>query len=348
MAGGSGTRFWPLSRVKTPKQFLNLFGRKTLLQDTVNRLKPLVPSNRLLVVTQKQNVQTVCHLLKLPSSQVIGEPVGRNTAPCAALAAALILKKDPDAVLALLPSDHFIEKMEIFRKALRLAACTANHEGAPVTFGITPTFPHTGYGYLELEKKYTVRDLNSVFRLKSFHEKPSLAKARTFVSSKRFLWNSGIFIWRADRLLESVRRFLPEAHRLIRKITAGNTAAQIARYYASLPNVSIDYGLMEKLSGKIFAISVEIGWYDLGGWQAFWKLWPKDSQGNVLQGKTILIESRNNVVRSSSKKLVALLGVNDFVVVDTPDALLVCPKTEAENIRDLVRKLKERNLEKYL
>lgn len=348
MAGGSGTRFWPVSRAKIPKQFLDLFGSQTLLEQTVNRLKPLVPSKRLLVVTQKRNVPKVRHLLNLPNAQIVGEPVGRNTAPCAVLAAALILKKDPSAALAILPSDHYVGKTKIFKKALALAAQTASREHCPVTFGIAPTFPHTGYGYLELEKKYTKRDLNSIFRLRGFHEKPSPAKARAFLKSRRFLWNSGIFVWRADQLLEAARKFLPQAYELAQRIAGPHFTARMKSHYASMPDISIDYGLMEKVSGKILAIPVEMQWHDLGGWQAFWKLSSKDPQDNVGHGQTLFIESRGNVVKSSSHKLVALLGVHDFVIADTPDALLVCPKEKTESLRGLVRRLKEKKLEKYL
>ncbi len=347
MAGGSGTRFWPESRRKTPKQFLRIFGKKTLLEQTVLRLAKTIPLSRVLVITQNDKVSLCRKLLpNVPRAQIFGEPIGRNTAPCAALGAALALKKDPEAVIALLPADHQIEKSAFFCQALQAAEKIAQKEKLPVTFGIKPDFPHTGFGYLELDKKFRRGSL-PVFRLKCFHEKPDLKKAVAFLRSSRFLWNSGMFIWRADELLKATAEHLPQADRVLKKILASDFEKGMARFYAGMPNISIDYGLMEKMRGKILAIPVDLGWNDVGGWQALADLWPKDQNQNVTIGKTLLIDSEANIIKGG-KRLVALLGMKDCVVVDTPDAVLVCPKSKTESIRKVVHALKLKGWNEYL
>ena len=347
MAGGSGTRFWPESRAHLPKQFLSIFGKKTLLEQTSTRIAPLIPPPLQLVMTHQSHTGYVKKLLKLPPAQVIGEPAGRNTAPCSALAAALILKKDPEAVLAILPSDHRIENEPLFRKALETAARAAQKTGMPVTFGIQPHFAHTGYGYLENGGLFCESRGLKIHRLKSFHEKPNLARAEKFLRSGRFSWNSGMFVWRADALIEAAKKYLPKVYQIVLNITKSDFQHRLKRLYPAMPNISIDYGLMEKLKGKILTLPVDIGWHDLGSWQAFESLWAKDKSNNATHGSVIALESSGNIVRSG-KRLVALLGVHDLVVVDTDDALLVCPKKHTESIRKIVDALKNRKLLKYL
>jgi mannose-1-phosphate guanylyltransferase len=347
MAGGEGTRFWPESRRRRPKQFLKIFGRKTLLEQTVDRLKGVVPSGRVIVVTQKANVKLVRSLLKIPSWQIIGEPVGRNTAPCAALAASIALMEDPCAVLAILPADHRIEKPAVFRRALRAAGDIAESEKLPVTFGIKPTYPHTGFGYLELGPSVGRRAGFPVHQLKRFREKPDYTQAKIFLKSKRFLWNSGMFIWRADALTEAARRYQPGIYRCLTRILKGPLKAQMGRWFPDMPNVSIDYGLMERLGGRILAIPADFKWNDLGGWQVIPEMWKHDRQGNVARGKILLMESCGNVVKGD-KRLLALVGVRDLVVVDTPDALLICHRKKTEKVRGVVAALKRRGYEEHL
>ena len=369
MAGGSGTRFWPESREKNPKQFLSLFGKKTLFEETLHRISPLIPKSRVVVVTQKSYTSIVKKLGKLSSSQILGEPVGRNTAPCVALAAQMILKKDPQAVLAILPSDHKIGKPALFCKVLAAAEETARETGMPVTFGIQPDFPHTGYGYLEIAKLLEKRKGLPVFRLKRFHEKPTLAKARVFLKTRRFLWNSGMFIWSAGPLLQAARQFLPKVYKIAtviaRSPASGGTTKQsafttgllrpsgarndrMAKFYPQMPSISIDYGLMEPMRGKILTLPADIEWCDLGGWRAFQNIWPRDREGNGVQGKQVLIsEGRGNFVRSG-KRLTALLGVSDLVVVDTEDALLIASRDKVESVRNIVGMLRKRRWKKYL
>ncbi len=346
MAGGSGTRFWPESRRSHPKQFLKIFGDKTLLEATAARLPGVIPASRTIVITLKaKRAHTAKLLKKIPARNIFGEPVGRNTAPCAVLAAALIAKRDPDAVIALLPADHRIEKGNAFRRALKAAAKIAASTDYPVTFGIKPDSPHTGYGYLELGPR-----TGHVHRLQRFHEKPDLATANRFLRSGRFLWNSGMFVWRADALLKAAEKFLPRAARLAKKIAAGKTQSGMDRHWPAMPNISIDYGLMEKLGGRILAMPVQFGWSDVGGWQALAALQVKDrpgTAGNVLLGNVLALESAGNMVKAGGR-LVVLLGMKGHLVVDTDDALLICPKEKAESIRVIVRALEKKRLHRYL
>jgi mannose-1-phosphate guanylyltransferase len=348
MAGGSGTRFWPESRRKNPKQFLRIFGKRTLLEETTARLGKAVPPSRIIVVAQNEKVSQVRRLLKaVPPRQIFGEPVGRNTAPCAVLAAAIVSEKDSEAVVALLPADHSIKNVLLFQKALKAAYEIAQREKYPVTFGIKPAFPHTGYGYLELNRLVQRDGRFLVYRLKRFHEKPDLKKAAAFFHWGRFLWNSGMFVWRADELLRAAEAYLPEAYRLIHKMMAHGIEKGMRRFYRDMPNISIDYGLMEKMRGKILTIPVELGWNDVGGWNSLAELRSHDKNQNVTVGKVLLIESTGNIVKANDR-LIALVGMKDHVVIDTRDALLVCPRQKTESIRKVVEELKNRKWTKYL
>lgn len=346
MAGGAGTRFWPESREKNPKQFIQLFGKKTLFEETLDRIAPVIPKTRAVVLTQKSYIKKVLKLGRMKPWQVLGEPIGRNTAPCVALAAATILRKDPNAVLAILPSDNQVGKTKLFQKLLRVAGATAWKTGMPVTFGIQPDFPHTGYGYLEKDSVYETVQGVDVFRLKQFHEKPSLEKAQQFVDSGNFLWNGGMFIWRADKLMEAVRQYLPEVAALTDQIVKGPKSS-LDRLYPKMTNISVDYGLMEKMQGKILTVPADIQWSDRGGWLAMNGVWPSDADGNITRGNVLAVESRGNIIKTD-KKLVAVLGVQDLVIVDSGDALLICPKDKAEAIRKVVAALKEKKLNRYL
>lgn len=348
MAGGSGTRFWPESRKRRAKQFLSLFGRKTLIEQTFDRIKKVVPSSRILVFTALDKAAPTAKLLRISRSQVIGEPVGRNTAPCAAWAASLILKKDASAVLGIFPADHFIKDESIFAKTLRVAYEQADQTGMPVTLGIKPDQPHTGYGYLEMAKKRISVRGTPVFFLKRFHEKPKLALARKFFRSGKFLWNAGIFVWRADCLLETTRRELPAVFKTVVEIAAGRFSSLCVRkLFSRAPNVSIDYGLMEKLSGGILTIPVSMGWNDVGSWAMLRNLLPVDRSGNVSIGNNVLVESSGNIIRGGSR-LIATVGLKDHVVVDTGDAVLVCPRSGTESIRKIVLELQNKNKHGFL
>ncbi len=348
MAGGSGTRFWPASRKALPKQFLKLWGKETLIEETCSRIRKLVPKDRLEVFTQASKAGWVAKHLKISQSQVVGEPMGRNTAPCAIWAALRLLKKDPDAVIAILPSDHFIGKPKQFEKALKAAYGVAQKTGQPVTLGIQPDSPHTGYGYLELQSKISTQNGLSVYQLKQFHEKPDAKKAMAYLKSGKFLWNAGIFVWRADELVKCSEKYLPASVKVLRKIVNEKISGKkLAELFSRVESISIDYGLMEHLKGKILSIPVSVGWNDVGSWSTLAKLIKQDSQGNVLQGNVVAVRSSGNFVRSQNKPI-ALVGVKDVVVVDAGDVILVCPKSETESIRDLVGELDKRGMKEYL
>ena len=349
MAGGSGTRFWPESRKHRAKQFLNLFGPKTLLEQTFDRVKKVIPPSRIFIFTALDKAASTAKLLHIPRAQVIGEPVGRNTAPCAAWAASLIMKKDPSAVLGIFPADHFIKDEITFAKVLRVAYEQADKEGMPVTLGIKPDQPHTGFGYLEMAgKKVSVRG-TPVFFLKCFHEKPKIALAKKYFRSAKFLWNAGIFIWRADCLLETTRRELPAVFKSVVKIASGGiSAAAVKKLFAEVPNISIDYGLMEKLSGGILTIPVAMGWNDVGSWSSLKDVLAVDKRGNISIGNNLLVESSGNVVKGSSGRVIATVGLKDHVVVDTGDAVLVCPISETESIRKIVNELQKNNMRRFM
>jgi len=347
MAGGRGTRFWPESRNENPKQFLRIFGKKTLLEQTVDRLSRVIPRSRIVVVTQAGKAGFVRRLLRLQPAQVIGEPVGRNTAPCAILAASRVQKNDPDAVLAILPADHLIKASKEFCRCLSAAAKTAARSKQPVTFGIRPAFAFTGYGYLETGACAERSGKYSFYRVKRFYEKPSAAKAKRFFQNKRFLWNSGMFIWHAGALLEAGKRYLPKAYDLTQKINQCGLYSGMKRFFPKMPNISIDYGLMEKLKGNILSLPSEFGWNDVGGWQSLEDLQAKDKQGNVTQGSVVFVDSRKNIVKTSGR-LVALVGIENCIIVETPDALLVCAKEKNQSIRQVVQALKDQKLNRYL
>lgn len=348
MAGGSGTRFWPESRKHLPKQFLKLLGPETLLEQTFRRLLKVVPASRILVFTSREKARKTAKMLGIPAAQVIGEPVGRNTAPCAAWAASHILKKDPSAVLGIFPADHYIKDAKTFVRVLNVAYGQAEREGVPVTLGIQPAQPHTGYGYLEKgASRVTVRGTR-VFSLKRFCEKPERVLAGKYFRSGNFLWNAGIFVWRADCLLEATRRHLPAVFKAISEITTGRlSSAAIKRIFQRAPSISIDYGLMEKLRGTILMIPVSMGWNDVGNWASLRELLSHDGQGNVSLGKTLLVESSGNIVKGRDK-LIATVGLKDHVVVDTGDAILVCPVHATESIRKIVASLKHKRLTRFL
>ncbi len=348
MAGGFGTRFWPESRRKAPKQFLHFFSQKTLLEETVERLQGVIPPSRVFVITQQDKVSLCRKLLKkVPASHIIGEPIGRNTAPCAAIAAALAAKKDPNAIIALLPADHRIEKKVKFQKALKAAESVAAKSDYPVTFGIKPSFPHTGYGYLELNKQTQKKNGLSFWQLKRFREKPALVQAKKFCRSKKFLWNSGMFVWKCEGLLKAVNQYLPKVAKVTEQIVARDFKRGMKRYFKNMPSISIDYGLMEKLKGKILTCPVDIGWNDLGGWKSLEDLCKADNLGNIAFGDSLVIGSTGNIIRSK-KRLVAMVGVKDHIVVDTDDAVLICHKDSTESIREIVAQLKKSKLNQYL
>lgn len=349
MAGGKGTRFWPESRAKRPKPFLRLLGKTSLLEETVSRITPLIPPSRILLVLQDELAREARRLLpRIPRENILGEPIGKNTAPCTVYAAAHIRARDPEAKFAFLPADQLIRPRGLFVQCLKTAFEIVDDR--PVLFGIQPRWPAPSYGYLEVGGKSSTKGKISVFTITRFHEKPSLAKAKKFLRKGNFLWNGGMFIWRLDAFKKAVRTHAPKLYPAFEKLSSlpkgGANKRQIAQVYARVPSISIDYAIMEKMK-NVHCLLAPLEWSDLGGWIGLSEFWPSDRNQNRIQGKPLLIKARGNIVKGS-KRLIALLGVENFLVVDTPDALLICPRSEAEHIREVVHELERRKAYLYL
>jgi mannose-1-phosphate guanylyltransferase/mannose-6-phosphate isomerase len=330
MAGGKGTRFWPLSRAKKAKQFLEIVGKKTLLAHTIERIKPLVKDNVWIVGNRGQAEHLAEAKKTLPKQQVILEPFGRNTAPSIALAAIALLKKDPDAIMAVLPADHMIESPARFRRTIKQAFDYVQKHQAFVTIGIPPTFPHTGYGYIEAKTKDS--KISPVMR---FCEKPDLQTAQQFISQGNFYWNAGIFVWRAQHILDSILALVPDMQMGIETLCTAKTLSQkcLLESYEKMPNISIDYAVMEKSAAQTRVIPAQFTWDDIGNWGAMDNYWPHDANGNAHRGQVIGINSHNNIIHTH--KTATLIDVDNMIVVETPDALLIAPKSSDQKIREL-------------
>jgi len=345
MAGGAGTRFWPASRSRRPKQLLPLAGGsdEPLLAATVRRLAPLVTEDRVVVVTGEHLADATARAVPgVPRAQILCEPAARNTAPCIAWATATIQRMDPEAIVMVLPSDHFIRDEAAFRRVLEQASSTAA-EGRVTTVGIVPTRPETGYGYIELGDPIpgAVSGARAVAR---FVEKPDLTRAQAFVEGKKHLWNAGMFFFRAKDMESLVEAHLPELAKGVAEIDraarAGGEADAVKRIFPTLPSISIDHGVMEKASG-LAVVPGDFGWNDVGSWESAWELGEHDAAGNVLPAGAIAIDAKNNLVRKEAgEKVIALVGVSGLVVVETEDAILVIPRERAQDVRLVVDALK--------
>jgi mannose-1-phosphate guanylyltransferase len=342
MAGGRGTRFWPLSRTHMPKQLLPLGGDNSLLRETYERLEPLVGADRILVITSGSLAEpTRAQLPELPPENIITEPVGRNTAPCAVLGMAVAAKIDPSAPVALLPADHFIPDQDVFRNQLSQAFELVSHKKTVVTFGIRPNRPETGYGYIETEDLVDSAGFRSGLR---FVEKPDLQTAAEYLTSGRFFWNSGIFIWNPDFFATSSREFVPVICDLMAPVagtfgTDGfSQALDIA--YDNCPADSIDYAVMEKLPGFTLT-EARFTWSDLGSWDSWGELAPSMGDGNRGKGQILAVDSANNILMGGEGRTIAMVGVEDLIVVDTPDALLICRKADAQRIKEVISHLEK-------
>lgn len=348
MAGGSGTRFWPASRPARPKQFLALAGgSETLLQATVRRAAALVGSEHVVVVGAERHAALIAEQLPtLLAANVLLEPTGRNTAPCLAWASAWVRRRDPRAVIAALPADAHVTDEQGFAQALELALSAAE-TGSIATIGIRPTRPETGYGYLELGESVSTR----IQRVRRFVEKPDRERAEAFLRGGQHLWNCGMFCFGAGVLLDAIARQLPELAAFVERAdeaaARGQEQALVTERYASLPSISIDFGVMEKIDG-IVVVPASFGWDDVGSWAAAYELAPKDAQGNAGPGERLALDSSGCYVQSPEGKLVVLVGLTDVVVVDTEDALLVLPRERAQDVSKVVEQLKRQSRTRHL
>jgi mannose-1-phosphate guanylyltransferase len=339
LAGGSGERFWPLSRKKKPKQLLRLFSDNTLLGDTLSRVKGLAPASQVLVLTnQEQKEITLGCLVNFPEHLIITEPAKRDTAPAAALATAIAYSRNPDAIVVLLPSDQLVKNVEAFRRNLQDSVKMAATTGSIITLAIPPTYPATGFGYLELTEAWPTTECSTHFqRVSRFVEKPNVEQAREYVSSGLFSWNAGMFIWKASTFLQEARRLCPDLAAFVEEFPKESAEEYINSRFPLLPKISIDYALMEKAS-SVLAAKTEFDWDDVGCWTSLSDHLPGDSTANVLSPHCSVLESSNNIVYSP-KKHVALCGVSDLVVVETEDALLICHRDKVQDIKKILPSL---------
>ncbi|HZP02100.1 MAG TPA: mannose-1-phosphate guanylyltransferase [Terriglobia bacterium] len=350
LAGGSGTRFWPLSRRRFPKQLLELFGRGSLLEQTVARLKDLVPPERIYIFTNQLLHAEICRRFpRIPSHQIVAEPAARNTAPTIGLAAHEVLRRDPDGIMVVLPADQVVTKLGQFRNALRQACRLAETEGISVVIGLKPSRPETGYGYIRVGNPLRRMKGLQIFEVLKFTEKPNLATARRFVAAGDYFWNGGMFIWRATTLQRNLARYQPGMERLLSRIArAGGVraTATLRRLFPRMEKISIDYALMEKIP-EIYAVTVDLGWSDVGSWSTVYELRPKDEKGNSQPAQSLCLNSERNLI-VADRKFVVAVGVRDLIVVDTDDALLVCAQSSAQDVGKAVQELERRGLKHLL
>ncbi len=350
MAGGGGTRFWPLSRADKPKQFLNLSGKNTMVMDTALRLAKIADREDIFVVTNAKTVEATWDQTEslLKKDHILGEPAARNTAACIGYAAMEIVKKYEDGIMVIVPSDHFIKNEDEFARVLNLACNAAECTDKLVTVGIKPTFPSTGYGYI----KYNASEDASAKEVYEFVEKPDLETASEYVDSGEYAWNSGMFIWKASTILKYFEELLPDIYSYLVSIgEAMGTDSEkevIEELYPEIPKISIDYGIMERAKG-VLMLEGDFGWNDVGSFDAFDQIHSKDSEGNVVLAESCSIDSEENVLYSTEDgHLIATLGVNDIVVAHTKDVTLICAKDRAQDIKLFVDKLAKEGKERYL
>ena len=354
LAGGRGTRFWPRSRTRTPKQLLNITGGETMLRETVSRLEPIFALRDFWVVTNTEQAVAVRKQLSgVPPAHILAEPVGRNTTAAIALAAIHLLHDHKDALMTVLPSDSYIADAARYRQLVRAALDLARAPGNLVVFGVLPTRPETGYGYIEAGKASARTRGIRALAVRRFTEKPALALARRYVASGKYFWNAGIFFWRASTFLECLRRFLPVTHsalmRLAETIGTREYAAALRRIYPTLENISVDYAIMEPAAraANVAVIPARVGWSDIGSWSAVYDLLASQPGANVSAGPSFTLGASGNFFWAPGK-FVAAVGVQDLILVETEDAILVCPRERAQDVGQIVKWLEQQKLARLL
>ncbi|NFI51507.1 mannose-1-phosphate guanylyltransferase/mannose-6-phosphate isomerase [Clostridium botulinum] len=352
MAGGKGERFWPRSRKSLPKQFLSLTDDgKTMIQLTIERLKSLVNIEDVYIVTNKDYKKLVVEQIPgIPEENILLEPIAKNTAPCIGLAAMHIKKKYEDAVMLVLPSDHLIKYNEIYIDTLKEAVEVAKEDDNLITIGITPSYPETGYGYINFGRDENDIKRNNVYRVKRFVEKPNLETAKEYLSSGRYLWNSGMFVWKATTILDNFKEYLSDIYEGLDKIynsmDTDNYNEILINEFSKFRSESIDYGIMER-ANNIYTIPGSFGWDDVGSWLALERINKSNDDGNVVKGNVITINSKNSIIQAQDK-LIATIGMEDLIVVDTDDALLIANKDSTQEVKKIIENLKICNRIEYL
>lgn len=352
MAGGKGERFWPKSRTNLPKQFLNISGQKSMIQQSIQRLERYVSISEIFVVTNRLYAELIhVQIPHLPIENIIIEPIGRNTAPCIGVASLIIEERYPDSVMVVLPSDHIIGNEEGFIQILKTAVEVAQSGEKLVTLGIGPTYAETGYGYIERMEETELVNGFEVHKVNRFVEKPDLKTAQSYVESGNFYWNSGIFIWRTRVIRDYIEALMPQMHDVLE--TMKNAFKEMAvndvveSEFHKMPDESIDYGIMEKVN-EIFVIPCRFGWDDVGSWTALERISDLDGDGNVIKGGNILNIDTKRCIIEGNGKLIATLGVEDLIIVDTEDVTLICSKDKAQEVKTLIKELRKQKMEEYL
>jgi mannose-1-phosphate guanylyltransferase len=348
MAGGVGSRFWPRSKKKLPKQLLRIFDDKTMIQATVARLSGLVDEKQIYVITNAiQRPEVIKQLKNVPEENIIEEPFGRNTAACIGLASILIKAKDPNAVTVVLPADHIIKDREKFLDTIKNAAEFSYESKGLVTIGINPTRPETGYGYIQIDDKEIAKN---IFKVYSFAEKPNYATALRFIESGDFLWNSGMFIWRVDVILDEIQNLMPDLHEGLKQIESSfskkNYKEELSNVYGQLKKISIDYGIMEK-SSKVYLTKGMFNWSDVGSWEEVFQLSQKDENGNAVEGKVYTDMVVDSFIYSPDK-MTAVIGLDNIIVINHEDTVLVCRRDKAQNVKEIVDFIKIKRWDEYL
>ena len=352
MAGGKGERFWPKSRTNLPKQFLSLTNDgKSMIQHTVERLEGLVELENVYVVTNKLYEDLIVeHIPNLPLENIIIEPEAKNTAPCIGLAAVHIAKKNPESKMIVLPSDHLIKFNEIFLDTLRSALEVVEDDGNIVTIGITPNYPETGYGYINFKKGVSPHEITNVYEVLRFVEKPDLERAKQYLTSGEYLWNSGMFIWKVSTILKCFEDLLPEIYTGLKEIedtiSTDKYSDTLIKVFSEIPSESIDYGIMEKAK-NVYVIPGNFGWDDVGSWLSLERINNTNQDGNIISGNVVTVKTKNSIIQGS-KKLIATIGLEDIIIVDTDDALLICNKDNTQEVKEVIANLKASNKTEYL
>lgn len=350
LAGGRGTRFWPRSRKRTPKQLLDIVSKKTMLRETADRLDPLFPPKHLWVVTNDEQAAAIRRELpRVPRAQILAEPVRRNTAAAIGLAAIHLAERHGDALMAVLPADHYIADATGYRKIVRAAMALASTPGNLAVLGIPPTRPETGFGYIERAEPIRGRLGVPVYAVRRFTEKPDLERARKYIAGKKHLWNAGMFFWRVSTFLECLHQFLPQAWTALQELQHAIGTAKymhlLRQIYPRLENISVDYGVMEPAtrrdaSQRVFVLPADVGWSDIGSWAAVYELLARNKNQNVSSSTAFTLEAEGNFIWARGK-FAALIGVTNLVVVDTGDALLVCSRERAQDVGKIVAWLEQ-------
>ncbi|HBE9335071.1 mannose-1-phosphate guanylyltransferase [Clostridioides difficile] len=350
MAGGGGTRFWPLSRQEVPKQLINLSGEDALINETINRIDSLAKKDDLFIVTNEKQLEALKDIVKYKclDSNILPEPCARNTAAAIGFAAFNIMKKYGDGVMCVYPADHYIKDEKEFKSILEKAIYIAENNDKLVTIGITPTFPSTGYGYINFNRENTIEDV--AYEVVEFVEKPNYEIAKEYVNSKKYVWNSGMFVWKVSKILEDFKRYLPKVYEKLEDISkylgTKEEMEKIKEIYPTIQSISIDYGIMER-SNDVIVVPGDFGWNDVGSWDSLGAIYPTDDEGNIKRGENITIDTKNSIIYSDDK-LISTIGISDLIVVSTNDAVMVCRKDKAQDVKKIVEQLKEEDRQEYM